>query len=724
MLGARNLRPLCCDRVVLGSRRIGSGIRCGSTETANVADEMTRNTLDSVLATSEKLSSSVRRWPRPRRAAAARGAGSEKHIVLTGPFSMGLQEAGATELPPRLAHGLERCLFQPLSVVPLRDRRSGVYNFEPFIERVIKVQDFDFEAIADFVPPSRDLRLLERAKEGQARYVSSTSAMSGVLSHLHYLLSNFRPLNGRHLSATLLRKDAQVTKCCKMTSSMLLQRRSQAPPIFSLSSDSSADREIILSQLGHALEALLTTDQADFARIYDKGKRAQPGSQPLGKGHATSAFRFNKHGRFLLRSQLDAHDPKLPGTGVFDLKTRAVAAVRHDLDYVSQNGNTTGYQLMRRSGQFESYEREISELVRNAMLKYSFQARIGAMDGIFVAYHNISRIFGFQYIPLEEMDYIIHSSADRAAAMSLTRRESALQELFNPVEYVTRYRFENTARETASTLAQAEFNYSMRILEHLFDEITSYFPESVPTVRIMLKTVEHKDKPPSMVAIATPLDTKQSEQLEKFNLQREFLNSDPVSFTRHVNELHDFYHSVMPGSVKFTVSVKHSMSQDQKPVWTRSSAFFKRNKADQQKLMDAASSDYYGPHWKHPYFFSPEDVSRWNIRVSISNPVAANAREYAQLLQDDIAFLDGQAVVKKKETISNGKHGKMATAAKGSQLDQVSQLQALLRAFGIKGQKDEQVTMERDRRSKNKYLLMWDGQKRQRVTTDPKDLTR
>ncbi len=30
----------------------------------------------------------------------------------------------------------------------------------------------------------------------------------------------------------------------------------------------------------------------------------------------------------------------------------------------------------------------------------SFQVRIGAMDGIFVAYHNTARIYGFQYLPL------------------------------------------------------------------------------------------------------------------------------------------------------------------------------------------------------------------------------------------------------------------------------------------------------------------------------------
>lgn len=54
------------------------------------------------------------------------------------------------------------------------------------------------------------------------------------------------------------------------------------------------------------------------------------------------------------------------------------------------------------------------DLVRSGMLKYrcvalrtgnvadhpSLQARIGNMDGIFVAYHNTRRMFGFQYLPL------------------------------------------------------------------------------------------------------------------------------------------------------------------------------------------------------------------------------------------------------------------------------------------------------------------------------------
>lgn len=35
------------------------------------------------------------------------------------------------------------------------------------------------------------------------------------------------------------------------------------------------------------------------------------------------------------------------------------------------------------------------------------------MDGVVVAYHNTARLFGFQYVPLEEMDTAIYGEAGR-----------------------------------------------------------------------------------------------------------------------------------------------------------------------------------------------------------------------------------------------------------------------------------------------------------------------
>lgn len=41
-------------------------------------------------------------------------------------------------------------------------------------------------------------------------------------------------------------------------------------------------------------------------------------------------------------------------------------------------------------------------------MKYGLQAKIGRMDGVIVAYHNTVEVFGFQYIPLEDMERCVY----------------------------------------------------------------------------------------------------------------------------------------------------------------------------------------------------------------------------------------------------------------------------------------------------------------------------
>lgn len=115
-----------------------------------------------------------------------------------------------------------------------------------------------------------------------------------------------------------------------------------------------------------------------------------------------------------MRAQLDCHDPRLPGTGVFDLKTRAALPVRMDLMNYQQHST---YLIRTLQGKVESFEREYYDLMRSAFLKYSFQARIGGMDGVLVAHHNTARMFGFRYIPLSEMEACLFGGRDRGEAV-------------------------------------------------------------------------------------------------------------------------------------------------------------------------------------------------------------------------------------------------------------------------------------------------------------------
>ena len=121
------------------------------------------------------------------------------------------------------------------------------------------------------------------------------------------------------------------------------------------------------------------------------------------------AYHYTNCGTMLMRSQLDCNDGRLPGTGVFDLKTRSCISVRMDVQNASEGAD---YEIHHLTGVYNSFEREYYDMIRSAFLKYSLQVRIGHMDGIFVAYHNTKRIFGFQYIPLVEMDTAIHGSGD------------------------------------------------------------------------------------------------------------------------------------------------------------------------------------------------------------------------------------------------------------------------------------------------------------------------
>jgi Mitochondrial protein Pet127 len=100
-------------------------------------------------------------------------------------------------------------------VVFLRDPRSLVYNFDPYLENIMQPSEFDYEALYEFITSSRDTTLVQIARECGAKYVGSTSSLTGVLSHFHYLLSMWKPVNINMLSthfSTLYKSFTAITR--------------------------------------------------------------------------------------------------------------------------------------------------------------------------------------------------------------------------------------------------------------------------------------------------------------------------------------------------------------------------------------------------------------------------------------------------------------------------------------------------------------------------------
>ena len=93
-----------------------------------------------------------------------------------------------------MAYGLDRVLFNP-GVYHLQDPRSRVYNFDPYLAKIMPIKEFDFTALKQYITSSKDKTLIEMAAKHKRKYTGSTSSMTAMLAHFHFLLSAWRPIN-------------------------------------------------------------------------------------------------------------------------------------------------------------------------------------------------------------------------------------------------------------------------------------------------------------------------------------------------------------------------------------------------------------------------------------------------------------------------------------------------------------------------------------------------
>lgn len=332
---------------------------------------------------------------------------------------------------PMLSYGLDRVLFNP-GVYRLQDPRSRIYNFDPYLEKIMPVKEFNFDALSEYKTSSKDETLLALTERLGTKFTGSTSSMSGVLQHFHFLLSDFRALNHMMLSRGFPKPSSRFSKITFGPDAIFLRYKKDG--VYAIDADKTYDSPNIMSWLGHSLEKLLTTDREEFELF-----RRSSTEKPPAEDDSSRCYHYSRQGNLLMRSQLDAQDPRLPGTGVFDLKTRAVVSIRMDH---KEYETGSGYQLRFDQGEWESFEREFYDMTRATMLKYSLQVRMGRMDGIFLAYHNIERIFGFQYLSRADMDRVLHG-------------------------------------QDTTDLGDQEFKLSLALLDEILVKATAQFPETV-----------------------------------------------------------------------------------------------------------------------------------------------------------------------------------------------------------------------------------------------------
>jgi hypothetical protein len=372
---------------------------------------------------------------------------------------------------PNLIGGLERALFNQ-GVYQLRDPHSGVYNFDPYIETITPVKEFDFDALKEYITSSRDTTLINFAREESCKYTGSTSSLTSALAHFHFLVSQWRPINGDKLSRGFMA--APLTTYSGITRAPQTIVLNWKDGVYAIDAGKEYDTSNVLQWLGKSMEKFLTAPKEE----YEKFKRENSHTLTEEEKNGPESYHYTTMGDFMMRSQLDAYDERLPGTGMFDLKTRAAVSIRQDATDFEQG---LGYEIRDIRGEWASYEREYYDLMRSAFLKYSLQARMGRMDGIYVAYHNIERIFGFQYFPIGEMDFALHGTND-------------------------------------TRLGDEEFKVTIALLNKALDRVTKTFPEQTLQVTFETRPSKAADSAAFMYVYARPITQEEVKQMQEANL--------------------------------------------------------------------------------------------------------------------------------------------------------------------------------------------------------------
>lgn len=352
----------------------------------------------------------------------------------TRPLPLHPVDVPQTATVPTLAHGLQQVL-RGEGLFPLHtpwDRTGGCAmrsRDADYLRHIVPPERIIWENMPRYVPAKDDAsaHAIAASLPG-VHYASSTSSMTPTLATLYHLISNFRDtelLGG--LSPRMSELPVGFTKLQKRPSAFMVTPVASPAdaPVFAVNAhdgDSSGPR--ILLELGNSIERMLTTSADEFERTFVRDNPLPSDAVARPSGDGEQFYHYSQASQFLLRAQIDARNPD--NDEVFDVKTRAVAAIRYNLDNYA---DFRGTRLRSLRGVSDSYEREFYDMVRSVFIKYALQLRIGRMSGALIAYHNTAEMLGLEFVDLREIEtYVFGSSmwADLAFASSIRLLEEIL----------------------------------------------------------------------------------------------------------------------------------------------------------------------------------------------------------------------------------------------------------------------------------------------------------
>lgn len=369
------------------------------------------------------------------------------HIVSDSVVPEKVLEPGNDAKLPQLDHGLDRLLFA-LGPHAVTDFRTGLANFPQHVQTLSPLKDVDYSKtliLSELIP--KDSELFGLAKEHKKKYAISFKTLTNVLLRFHMDISRNRPPNKAYFSTSFGGEPDDYTFSALKPLSLFVRYHPETE-IYSIEPDQSEDEEFFPSIIDKVVEKNLTKDHGGSSR--------------------DTCFSCDT---FMVKATgTPCIDPRLPGSGLFNIKAHDVVLRRSKQEYIDPALAQTR-PLTNVYGTGATLEHAKYDLCRSQLLRHSIEARLLQLDGSLIAYHDLDKVVGFEYMPLAYMDTLLHTHG-----------------------YADQHPDQNmeTFEEQASATAELDFKLGVYAFSQLLERIAIHHPKQ--SVNLVLKApAQHQE---------------------------------------------------------------------------------------------------------------------------------------------------------------------------------------------------------------------------------------
>eukprot|EP01130_Rhizamoeba_saxonica_P013401 TRINITY_DN5722_c0_g1_i1.p1 TRINITY_DN5722_c0_g1~~TRINITY_DN5722_c0_g1_i1.p1 ORF type:complete len:556 (+),score=121.66 TRINITY_DN5722_c0_g1_i1:34-1701(+) len=291
---------------------------------------------------------------------------------------------------------IEEKTIEDVKVPQIANYTTAIYKTNVFFDRgtltkIPSPQRISYENLDNYVPPSKNEKLLNLAKQESCKYLTTAEVLGDIYTQFYLV---FTGIKDNSLFGFLSHRYDKILG--RFSDDIIKGKTFVVRPVGG--GKYAVDNVPNPKKLNKASLDIESTvrKMIQFPRA-DIKKYIIQGNKDIDK-ILKDKFNYRKIGNIAVENRVDAYDDVLKGN--FNIH------VKPTKEYL-ENDETSQRYFSKISGTSQSMESECVDLVRNDLLSIYFQNRFGDFKGSYVTYHNSRYILGTDFMYNEDMEHII-----------------------------------------------------------------------------------------------------------------------------------------------------------------------------------------------------------------------------------------------------------------------------------------------------------------------------